>query len=356
MNPSPGPAGAASQAPQTPSAPPVTAAPAKPASDGLAFSSPGSGPACRNCGTALQVLNLAGHYGRSVEIDLCPGCHLVWFDVVESARLASPGLLDLIGAMAKAQRLPHQPLRPDLRCLHCSATVRRVHNRTRWGRSQQLECPQRHGAWQTFGEFLNEKGLLRPMSSADRHRALARDGVIHCINCGGDIGATDSECSWCGSVPAVVDVARLARALDPEGATAEHSVHRTEAAKTALACAACGAAQPADLAWQCQTCGATLTAPDLAEAHARVSEIAPALLAHAARPSPEIVRRRLAEQSGGLERQRERAAQMQAEAEARMRGTIVRTPDPIGGQAPTWLWWVVAAAGLLALLWRWWVG
>jgi Zn-finger nucleic acid-binding protein len=316
----------------------------------------GTGLACRNCGTAMQVLELAGHYGRTVEIDLCPGCHLVWFDVVESARLASPGLLELIGAMAQAHRLPHQPLRPDLACLHCRASVRTVHNRTRWGRSQQLECPQRHGAWQTFGEFLNEKGLLRPMSSADRHRALARDGVIHCINCGGDLGAQDTACSWCGSVPAVFDLARLARALDPEGATAEHSVHRTEAAKTALSCAACGAAQPADLSWQCQTCGATLTAPDLAEAHRRICEIAPALLAHAARPSPEIVRRRLAEQSGGLERQRERAAQMQAEAEARMRGTIIRTPDPIGGAAPTWPWWVVAVAGGVALLWRWWAG
>jgi Zn-finger nucleic acid-binding protein len=117
-------------------------------------------------------LRLAGHYGSVVEIDLCGPCHLVWFDVVESARLAGPGLLALIGAMAAAQALPHQPLRPDLACPQCRTAVRTVHNRTRWGRSLQLECPQHHGAWQSFGEFLNEKGLLRPMSSADRARAL----------------------------------------------------------------------------------------------------------------------------------------------------------------------------------------
>ena len=52
---------------------------------------------CGNCGEPLQMLTLAGHYGRQVEIDLCPGCHLVWFDQVETARLAAPGLLTLIG-------------------------------------------------------------------------------------------------------------------------------------------------------------------------------------------------------------------------------------------------------------------
>jgi Zn-finger nucleic acid-binding protein len=178
------------------------------------------GPGLQQLRRAAAALRLAGHYGSSVEIDLCAPCHLVWFDVVESARLAGPGLLALIGEMAAAQALAHQPLRPDLACPHCRTAVRTVHNRTRWGRSLQLECPQRHGAWQSFGQFLNEKGLLRPMSSADRTRALQAPAGLHCVNCGGALGAADSNCPWCESVPALVDVARLAHALDPEGATA----------------------------------------------------------------------------------------------------------------------------------------
>jgi hypothetical protein len=316
----------------------------------------GTALVCRNCGVPLQVLALAGHYGRTVEVDLCAPCHLVWFDVVESARLAGPGLLTLIGSMAAAQRLAHQPLKPDLRCLHCSATVKTVHNRTRWGRSLQLECPQRHGAWQTFGEFLNEKGLLRPASSADRARALAAPGGWHCINCGGVLGAKDDTCTWCGSVPALVDVARLARALDPEGATAAHAVHRSAASTTALQCAACGSAQPRDGGWQCVRCSATMTAPDLAAAHAAVAALEPALRAHAEKPAPEIVRQRLQAQSGGLQRQRERAAQMQAEADARLRGTLTPPGDkgwpPVPG-SPGWLLRLVAAvATLLATLLR----
>jgi hypothetical protein len=336
---------------------------------------------CGNCGDAMQALRLAGHYGQQVEIDLCPPCHLVWFDVVESARLAGPGLLALIGEMAAAQALAHQPLKPDLACPHCHSTVRTVHNQTRWGKSLQLECPRRHGAWQSFGQFLNEKGLLRAMSSADRARALARDGALHCVGCGSALAAGDELCRSCGAVPALVDVARLARALDPEGATEAHAVHRTASAATLLQCQACGAAQAADAGWSCTQCGATLTAPSLTEAHRLVSALGPALQAHAERPAPAIVHKRLKAQDAGLQRQRERAAEMQAEADARggadwapedgifgrdgLRRLGGRRLDPGARPLEAWLReryaalglpdWVPLAllGGLLLLMWWW---
>lgn len=265
----------------------------------------------------MRVLRLSGHYGSTVEIDLCAPCHLVWFDPVESARLAGPGLLALIGEMAAAQQLAHQPLREGLRCPHCAEPTRTVHNRTRWGRSLQLECRSRHGAWQTFGQFLYEKGLLRPMGSADRHRALAGRDALHCVNCGGVLGADDSTCRWCGAVPALVDIARLAHALDTEGATLHsHPAHRTQSRQSALGCQACGAPVPADSSWRCAQCGATLTTAGLAEAYETVKTLAGALQAHAERPSPAIVRQRLQAHDAGLQRQRERAAEWQAEADA----------------------------------------
>lgn len=306
----------------------------------------------------MQVLRLAGHYGQAVEIDLCAPCHLVWFDPIESARLAGPGLLDLIGAMAAAHSLPHRSARPDLHCPRCRGALRQVHNRTRWGPSLQLECVQRHGAWQTFGQFLGEKGLLRAMSSADRARALARDGALHCVNCGGAVGAGDGPCPWCTSVPALVDVARLARALDPEAATEGHPVHATGTATAALQCAACGAAQPADGGWRCVQCGATLTAPALAEAYEQVSALRPALRAHAAKPPPHVVQARLRAQEPALERQRQRAAEMLAEAEQRLGH---RAPEPAQElslpqaidalrRLPRWTLWTV---GLALALWWW---
>ncbi len=304
--------------------------------------------ACGNCGQPMQTLALAGHYGRQVEIDLCAPCHLVWFDLIEAAGLSGPGLLTLVGEMAAAQTLAHTPLRPDLACARCRGPLRTVHNPSRWGPSLQLECLQRHGAWQTFAQFLQQKGLLRAMSSADRHRALQRDGSLHCVNCGGALGAHDTACPWCTSVPSVVDVARLAQALDPEGATRTHAVHRQRSQAGALHCAACGAAQPADAAWLCGSCGATLTAPGLAEAHRRVRELGPALAAHAARPAPHMVQARLAQQQPALDRQRSRTAELQAEADQRL-GRSAPARREVDDALASWLLDAAAAAGRLAL-------
>jgi hypothetical protein len=273
---------------------------------------------CGNCRDPMQRLTLPGHYGQAVEIDLCAGCHLVWFDLTESARMTGPALLELIGRMADAQSLPHRVLRREAGCARCRGPLKTVHNQSRWGRSLQLECANRHGAYQTFAQFLQEKGLLRPMSSADRARALQRHGHIDCVNCGSAIGADQSQCPHCASVPSVLDIARLAQALDPEGAIADQAsaqaVQATPVRQGAMQCPACGAALPPGQAMQCSHCGATLAVNRLAEAHASVQVLAPALRAHAEKPAPHVVERRLQALQADLPRQRAWAKEMEAEA------------------------------------------
>lgn len=270
--------------------------------------------ACGNCRQTMLRLVLPGHYGRKVEIDLCAGCHLVWFDLTETARLTGPALLELIGAMAQAQTLPHELLRPDVRCVRCACSLKTVHNRSRWGQSLQLECLNRHGAYQSFAQFLQEKGLLRPMSRIDRAQLLQRAGQIDCVNCGAAIGARDERCSHCQSVPSLLDVARLARALDPEGAIEPQAVHATPAHQAALQCAACGAALPPEQLLGCAQCGATLAVSRLAQAHEMVQALGPALRAHALKPAPAVVKRRLEALDADIPRRREWAAKMEAEA------------------------------------------
>jgi predicted nucleic acid-binding Zn ribbon protein len=274
---------------------------------------------CGNCRRPMQRLVLPGHYARSVEIDLCAPCHLVWFDLTETARLTGPALLDLIGAMARAQALPHELLRPDARCVRCAGALKPVHNRSRWGRSLQLECLNRHGAYQSFAQFLQEKGLLRPMSRIDRAQLLQQQARIDCVNCGAAIGADDAQCPHCASVPSLLDIARLARALDPEGVLEPQGVHATPAQQAALQCIACGAALPPGQSVGCAQCGATLAVDRLGAAHRQVEALGPALRAHAAKPSPATVRRRLEALAADVPRRRAWAAQMEAEA-GRARG------------------------------------
>ena len=275
---------------------------------------------CGNCRATMQRVTLPSHYGMPVELDLCAACHLVWFDSTEGARLGGQSLLTLIGQMAQAQSQPHEVLRAEVRCPRCSRSVTTVHNQTRWGQSLQLAClANRHGAYQSFAEFLQEKGLLRPMSLPDRNKLLASTGRIDCVNCGAAVGLHDELCPYCRSVPSLLDVARLAHALDPEGALAPQAVHQASAEQAAMQCGACGAALPPGQWLSCAHCGATLAVSRLAEAHARVEELAAALKAHAAKPAPEVVKRRLDALGTDLPRRREWVANMQADAQRRSR-------------------------------------
>ena len=94
-------------------------------------------------------------------------------------------------------------------------------------------------------------------------------------------------------MPGLFEVARLAHALDPEGATEAHALHRSAAQSQPMQCLACGA--PSAPALACAQCGATLATPRLAEAHRQVSALGPALRERAARPAAHVVKRRLAE-------------------------------------------------------------
>jgi len=281
---------------------------------------------CGNCRQPMQRLVLAGHYLQRLDLDLCRSCDLLWFDDIEAAQLSGPALLDLIGAMASARALPHEMLRADARCPRCDGALEIVHNQSRWGRSTQLQCRRRHGAYQSFAQFLQEKGLLRPMSLIDRAKLLRDRGRLECVNCGGAIGKDDALCPWCRSVPSLLDVARLAHALDPLDTIEPPAVYRAAERQGALHCAACGAALPPGETIGCSQCGATLAITSLADANAQVQALAPALRAAAERPSPDVVKRRLEAIEADLPRRREFVAQLQAEADAQ-RGRSVDETD-----------------------------
>lgn len=273
--------------------------------------------ACGNCRRTLQRLALPGHYGSSVELDLCADCDLVWFDLTETAQLAGPGLLELIGRMAESHARPHELLRPDARCPRCDGKLRVAHNQSRWGRSSQLQCERRHGAYQSFAQFLEEKGLVRPMSRLDRARLLRDKGRIECVNCGAAVGTGDERCRSCLSVPSLLDIARLAHAVDPLDTIEPHAVHATLAKQAALQCAVCGVALPPGETVSCSQCGATLAITSLAEANASVQALAPALREAAAHPSPRVLKRRLDAIDADLPRRREWAASLEAETRQR---------------------------------------
>lgn len=288
--------------------------------------------ACGSCGEAMQRLAVAGHYGRTVEVDLCPPCHLLWFDSLENSRLTGASMLTLLGRMAEAHAKPHHALGPAPACPRCSASLKAVINRSRFGSAEQLECREGHGSYTTFGQWLAERGLVRPLTPADRaaFAAQATTGAAwNCVNCGAALADGEStHCGYCGSLAGVFDIARMASALDPHGATEAMAVHRSARAAHTFSCHACGHSASGMQGTACPQCGATLISTDLAAVHRRLVELADPLAAHDRSPAAHVRNRRLKALEGDLDRRRETVRELERSARGETAGGLPGFDDP----------------------------
>lgn len=322
--------------------------------------------ACGNCDQPMSVLKLAGHYGQSVEIDYCAPCHLLWFDTVESVRLTGASMLELVGAMAGAQQQPHQTLSKKIHCPRCQGGLKLIHNQTRWGATRQLECHQGHGIKQTFAQFLAEKGLLRALTVTDRTLLQRQGQVLHCLNCGATMTSENpSACSYCESVPALLDIARLARAVDPEGATTQDSAHReahlAPKQHRVLDCHACGAALADEHALSCAQCGATRVGTGLQQAHEVLQGLLPTLRRHERKPAPHVVAQRLNVLRQDTAKRRDWVREMEASTRARRDEAssthwLARLLGDRFDAETTRRWETTAAWLLFSALIAWWMG
>lgn len=169
----------------------------------------------------MQARNLPGHYGRQVEVDTCSHCCLIWFDETESVRLAGPGVAELVrvihAAMSGGDIHPHAASLARLQqCPVCGAQLKPVTTSSRFGRTTQLQCPQRHGYYQTYILYLAEKGFVRPLAWADIAQLTAHGKELFCASCGASMPARPHDaCPYCHSALGILDPARLASAIDP---------------------------------------------------------------------------------------------------------------------------------------------
>jgi hypothetical protein len=156
----------------------------------------------------MREERLEGHHGRAVTIDLCVTCQAFWFDGRESLSL-TPGstlaLFRLIGEHAVRPGVPSEAAA----CPRCGGRLRRAHDRQRATRFEYLTCPDGHGRFTTFFNFLREKDFVRPLTPA--HVAELRRSVqmVNCSNCGGAVDlAHASACAHCGSPLSMLDMAQ----------------------------------------------------------------------------------------------------------------------------------------------------
>lgn len=176
------------------------------------------GKSCPNCQTPMHLHRLAGHYGKAVEIDVCHDCNAIWFDPWESSQLSADGtvgLFQLIHARGGASSATARVLGEGLRCLACREPMRRVNDRVRSTRFVYQSCPNGHGRFTTFYNFLAEKQFVRELTRAERQRLCATVRQIQCSSCGAPVDLTrEDACSYCRATVAVFDRDAARKAID----------------------------------------------------------------------------------------------------------------------------------------------
>src|SRR5438067_9819747 len=99
---------------------------------------------CPSCAADMDARTLEGHLGAEVQIDLCLGCQVFWFDRYESLQLSPGATLRLFGIIA-ARRQPAAPLASLLRCPRCDLRLLATSDRQRNTPFHYWRCGREHG-------------------------------------------------------------------------------------------------------------------------------------------------------------------------------------------------------------------
>ena len=164
---------------------------------------------CTNCSTLMSLYSLPGHYGRSVQIDVCHHCNALWFDQGESTQLSPDGtvaLFQLINERGGAATNAASKFSEGLRCVTCGTGMRLTQDRVKNTRFAYQSCPNGHGRLTTFYSFLAEKQFVRELTQAERTKLAVSVQQIKCSSCAApvDIGKTDA-CQYCRAPVSVFD-------------------------------------------------------------------------------------------------------------------------------------------------------
>ncbi|MGE0815890.1 MAG: zf-TFIIB domain-containing protein [Vicinamibacterales bacterium] len=169
---------------------------------------------CPGCGQEMASLSLAGHYGRTIAIDVCHGCNHVWFDAQEDLHLAPGGVLALFEDMGRAAQEARTVVAARKPCPRCGSGLLRTRDRIKTTPYEYFRCTQGHGRFMGFGAFLRARRFVRDLDTAEVTRLRADARVIKCVNCGASTDITlESVCQYCRAPIAVLDADQLSKTL-----------------------------------------------------------------------------------------------------------------------------------------------
>lgn len=154
----------------------------------------------------MDEQRVEGNYGRAVSLDLCHGCHGLWFDTNENLTLTPGATLRLFSLITEKQEAARQPLTEVVRCPRCGRRLVATTDQQRNTRFQYFRCPQEHGRFITFFQFLREKNFVRSLNAKEVDLLKQHIQTVNCSNCGAAINFTnDMACAYCRTPVSLID-------------------------------------------------------------------------------------------------------------------------------------------------------
>jgi hypothetical protein len=167
---------------------------------------------------------LGGRLGGQLTVDVCAPCQSFWFEQHTDLQLSPGSTLELMKYIGEHSSSPKPKLSQALSCPRCGAGLTLAHNMARNVRFTYWQCPNQHGHFIGFFEFLKEKNFVHPLSPSEIQRLRESVQSVNCSNCGASIDLqTNSVCPYCRSAIAILDLkqqqqmlAQLKEAAEPK--------------------------------------------------------------------------------------------------------------------------------------------
>ena len=162
----------------------------------------------------MEAVPLEGTYRGPMTIDVCTACRGFWFDAGEQFRLTPAATLLLVRRVEASRDQPRQRVGTRLPCPRCTLTLGVTYDIIHDDKYRYFRCPDHHGLFMPFFEFLRSQGLVRGLTPQEVDALKQKLMSITCSSCGAPIDLqTQTKCASCGSGLAIVDLDHLDAAL-----------------------------------------------------------------------------------------------------------------------------------------------
>jgi hypothetical protein len=162
----------------------------------------------------MEAMPLERTYRGAMTIDVCTACRGFWFDSGEQFRLTPAATLLLVRRVEASRDQPRQRVGTRLMCPRCNLALGLTYDLIRDDKYRYFRCPDHHGMFMPFFEFLRSQGLVRGLTPPEVDALKQKLVSITCSSCGAPIDLqTQTKCASCGSGLAIVDLDHLGDAL-----------------------------------------------------------------------------------------------------------------------------------------------